>query len=54
MHQTTFAVSYTVGRFPAIKKRIKNFDSYIDALKYSNMLRRANNQPTINEVKPIN
>lgn len=54
MHQTTFAVSYTVGRFPALSKRTKNFDSYIEALKYSNLLRRGNNDPKITEIKSIN
>lgn len=54
MQQISFSVSYTVGRFPALSTRTKMFNSYIDALKYSNMLRRGNNNPKITEIKSIN
>jgi hypothetical protein len=53
MH-TQYEVSYFACRWKPSSKRTKNFDSYIDALKYSNMLRRGNNEPKISEIKPIN
>ena len=54
MHTIIYEVSYTVGRYPSLSTRTKAFDSYIDALKYSNMLRRGNNEPKINVTKFIN
>ena len=48
MEKNIFIVSYTVGRWPNLRERKFNFTSYIDALKYANMLRRfAANEPTI-------
>lgn len=47
--QKTFTVKYTVGRWPNVSTRSFNFTSYIDALKYCNLLRRGKNEPTIEE-----
>jgi hypothetical protein len=47
--QKSYLVKYTVGRWPNVSTRSFSFQSYIDALKYSNLLRRGNNQPTIEE-----
>jgi hypothetical protein len=53
MH-SQFEVSYFACRWQPSSKRTKTFDSYIDALKYSNLLRRGNNDPKINELKSVN
>ncbi len=45
----SYLVSYKVGFYPNISERIFKFSSYIEALKYSNMLRRCKNEPTILE-----
>lgn len=47
--QKSFTVKYTVGRWPNVSTRSFSFQSYIDALKYCNILRRGKNEPTIEE-----
>ena len=48
--QKSYLVKYSVGRWPNVSTRAFNFTSYIEALKYCNLLRRGNNQPTIEEI----